>query len=105
MIQVTQETKSGWCVVAVRGRADGEAADELEAALRAALESHPKVAADLGNLDYISSAGLRAVIQAARAAQAKNIEFAVCALSASVKKVFDMSGMHHILKIHGELPC
>jgi anti-sigma B factor antagonist len=105
MIQLTQETKSGWCVVAVRGRADGEAADELEAALRAALESYPKVAADLGNLDYISSAGLRAVIQAARAAQAKNIEFAVCALSASVKKVFDMSGMHHILKIHGELPC
>ena len=105
MIQLTEETKSGWCVVSVRGRADGEAADELEAALRAALESHPKVAADLGNLEYISSAGLRAVIQAARAAQAKNIEFAVCALSASVKKVFDMSGMHHILKIHGELPC
>jgi anti-sigma B factor antagonist len=105
MIQLTQETKSGWCVVAVRGRADGEAADELEAALRAALESNPKVAADLGNLEYISSAGLRAVIQAARAAQTKNVEFAVCALSASVKKVFDMSGMHHILKIHGELPC
>jgi anti-anti-sigma factor len=105
MIQLTQETKSGWWVVGVSGRADAAAADELEAALRAALESHPKVAADLGMLDYISSAGLRAVIQAARAAQAKNAEFAVCSLSAPVKKVFDMSGMHHILSIHGELPC
>jgi anti-anti-sigma factor len=91
--------------VGVQGRADAEAADELESALRAALELHPKVAADLGKLDYISSAGLRAVIQAARAAQAKNAEFAVCSLSAPVKKVFDMSGMHHILRIHGELPC
>ncbi len=105
MIQLTQETKSGWCVVGVRGRADAEAADELEHALRAALESHSKVAADLANLDYISSAGLRAVLQAARAAQTRNAEFAVCSLSAPVKKVFDMSGMHHILRIHGELPC
>jgi anti-anti-sigma factor len=105
MIQLTEETRSGWWVVGVQGRADAEAADELEAALRAALELHSKVAADLARLDYISSAGLRAVIQAARAAQAKNAEFAVCSLSAPVQKVFDMSGMHHILRIHGELPC
>ena len=105
MIQLTEETKSGWWVVGVRGRADAEAAEALEGALRAALDAHPRVAADLAHLDYISSAGLRAVIQAARAAQAKNLEFAVCSLSASVRKVFDMSGMHHILQIHGELPC
>jgi len=105
MIQLTQETRSGWYVVGVRGRAVGETGDELESALRAALEDHSKVAADLGGLDYISSAGLRAVLQAARAAEGKNAEFAVCALSPPVKKVFDMSGMHHVLRIHGELPC
>jgi anti-sigma B factor antagonist len=105
MIQLTQESRSGWCVVGVRGRADAEAADELEGALRAALDLNPKVAADLGQLDYISSAGLRALIQAARAAQSKDAEFAVCSLSDPVKKVFDMSGMQHILRIHGELPC
>jgi len=105
MIQVTQETRSGWYVVGVRGRADSEAADELEGALRAAVETHPKVAADFALLDYISSAGLRAVLQAARAAQAINSEFAVCSPSARVKKVFDMSGLHHVLRIYGELPC
>jgi anti-anti-sigma factor len=105
MIQMTQETRSGWYVVGVRGRADAEAADELESALREAVEAHPKVAADFAALDYISSAGLRAVLQAARAAQARNAEFAVCSLSAPVKKVFDMSGLHHVLRIHGELPC
>jgi anti-anti-sigma factor len=105
MIHVTEETRSGWCVVGVRGRADAEAADELEAALRAAVGKNPKVAADFGALDYISSAGLRAVIQAARAAEATQVEFAVCGLRANIKKVFDMSGLHHILSIHGELPC
>ena len=105
MIQVTEEIKSGWCVVGVRGRADAEAADTLEAALRAAVGKNAKVAADLAAVDYISSAGLRAVIQAARAAEASQVELAVCGLTANVKKVFDMSGLHHILKIHGELPC
>ena len=32
MIQVTEETREGWCVVGVRGRADAESADELIAA-------------------------------------------------------------------------
>jgi len=105
MIEVTQQTRSGWCVVEVRGRADAEAADRLEETLRAALEGHPKVAADFSALDYISSAGIRAVLQAARAAEGRGAEFAVCSLSAPVRKVFDMSGLHHVLKIHGELPC
>ncbi len=105
MIHATQEIKSGWCVVGVTGRADGECADALEAVLRAAVDANLKVAADFSSLDYISSAGIRAVLQAARAAEEKRREFAVCSLSSPVKKVFDMSGLHHILQIHGELPC
>jgi anti-sigma B factor antagonist len=105
MIEVKEETRAGWLVVGVKGRADAEAADQLETALRSAVDRHAKVAADLGSLDYISSAGLRAVLQSARAAQSKDVEFAVCGMSAPVKKVFDMSGMQHVLTIHGELPC
>jgi anti-sigma B factor antagonist len=105
MIQTTQETRSGWCVVSVEGRADAEAAEELESTLRGALGKNDKVAVNLAGLSYISSAGLRAVLQAARAAEAGNAEFAVCSLTASVKKVFDMSGLHHVLRIQGELPC
>jgi anti-anti-sigma factor len=105
MIQVTEQTRSGWCVVGVSGRADAEAAAELEDRLRGAVEKNPKVAADFSSLAYISSAGIRAVLQAARAAQEGKVEFAICSPSSAVKKVFDMSGLHHILTIHGELPC
>ena len=105
MIEATQETRSGWLVVRVKGRADAVSADDLEAALRSAVEQHPKTAADFSDLEYISSAGLRAVLQAARAAQSQEKDFAVCGMSASVKRVFEMSGMHHVLAIHGELPC
>jgi anti-anti-sigma factor len=105
MIQVALETRDGWQVVVVAGRADAEAADELETALRTAIDRHPKVAADFRSLDYISSAGLRAVLQAARAAESRSAEFAVCSLSDPVRRVFDMSGMRHVLRIYGELPC
>jgi anti-sigma B factor antagonist len=105
MIEFTQQKKSGWCVVGVSGRADAEAAEELETQLRSAVQSHSKVAADFSAVSYISSAGIRAVLQAARAAQEGKVEFAVCAPSAPVRKVFDMSGLHHVLTIQGELPC
>jgi len=105
MIQVTEETRAGWCIVGVRGRLDAESADELENALHAAIWKHTKVAADFAAVDYISSAGLRAVIQAARAAEGRDVEFTICSLKAHVKKVFDMSGLHQILHVQGELPC
>ena len=56
-------------------------------------------------LELAHESGLRAVLQAARAAQTRSVEFAVCGMSAPVQKVFQMSGMHHVLTIHGELPC
>ena len=104
-MQLARDVRDGWCVVAVRGRADSETADELEDGLRQAIAQHPKVAADFAAVDYISSAGLRAVLQAARAAEEHNAEFAICQPRPSVKKVFDMSGLDQILQIRGDLPC
>ena len=105
MMQVTQENRDNWCVVTVRGRINSETADELETTLRNAVEQDRKVALDFRGVDYVSSSGLRAVIQGARAAEGKSSEFVVCSLSPAVKRVFDMSGMQHIVKIQGELPC
>jgi len=105
MMQVTEATRNGWRVVTVTGRADHETADALESALRSAVEANSRVAADFSALDYISSVGLRAVVQAARAAQKRGSEFAICGISGMVRKVFEVSGLHQLLQIHGELPC
>jgi anti-anti-sigma factor len=104
MIQLAEETRDGWRVVAVRGRADAESADELESALIAAIYSNVRVAADFAALDYISSAGLRAVINAARAAQVRQAGFVVCSPGARVRKVFEVSGLHEIIQIVEVLP-
>ena len=105
MIQVTEETRKDWRIVTVAGRADGETAVALEAALRSAVEGHTRVVADFTALTYISSAGLRSVLQAARAAQTRGSEFAVCGLNEFVHKVFETTGLNQLLRIYGELPC
>ena len=105
MIEVTEETRNGWRVVTVTGRADSEGADALEKALRSAVEGHDRVVADFKGVNYISSAGLRSVLQAARAAQTRGTEFSVCGLTEFVRKVFATSGLNQLLQIHGELPC
>jgi anti-sigma B factor antagonist len=104
-MEIKQETRAGWCVVSVTGRADAVNAEKMELALDSAVRDNSKVAVDLSNLDYISSAGLRTLLQGARGAQAKSADFVVCSPKPAVKNVFDMSGMHNVIRIQGELPC
>jgi anti-sigma B factor antagonist len=105
MMQIAHETRSGWNIVSLTGRADALAAQELEEALDAAAKVSSKIAVDVSALDYISSAGLRSLLQGARAAQMHQCEFMVCGPRAAVKNVFDISGMQHILRIENALPC
>ena len=102
---ISQQIRSGWCVVSPRGRADSTNSTELETALVSAASNHLKVALDLAALDYISSAGLRAMLQGARAAQTHGADFVVCGAVSSVQKVFEISGMDRLIRIQGALPC
>ena len=69
--------------------ADATTSNDLEAALVAAASGNPRVALNLAELGYISSAGLRAVLQGARAAQQHSAEFVVCAPAPGVQKPGD----------------
>jgi anti-sigma B factor antagonist len=104
-MKITEETRSGWHVIMLNGRADALTADSVEQALKTAAQAHTKIAVDLSGLDYVSSAGVRSFLQGARAAQLSKAEFVVCAPKQSVKDVFKMSGLHNVIRIEGELPC
>lgn len=104
-MEISQDIRSGWCVLSPRGRADSVTSNEFEIALVAAASNHERVALDLAALDYISSAGLRAVLQGARAAQTHHAEFVVCAATAGVRRVFEISGVDRLIRMEGVLPC
>ena len=104
-MKIEQTARLGWSIIKVTGRADAVAAQELEEVLQAAAKPSSKVAVDLSTLDYISSAGLRSLLQGARAAQVNAAEFVVCGAKANVKNVLEISGMQHIMRVEDVLPC
>jgi anti-sigma B factor antagonist len=105
MLDISTAEQAGWFVVKAAGRADAATAQSLEDALQAAAGEQQKIAVDLSGLSYISSAGLRSILQGARFAQAKNAEYVVCSCTPPVLKVLEMSGMQNVLKILKGLPC
>ena len=93
------------CVVPA-GRLDFDAAPGFQQALERLLGGGGKppaaVIVDGSGLEYVSSAGLRAFLLAARAAQRSGVAFALCALQPAVREVFELSGFSRIIPVHAD---
>ena len=57
-----------------------------------------KLVADLAQLDYTSSAGLRVLLNGVKAARQKGGDLRLAAVQPNVKKVLDLSGFMSIMK-------
>lgn len=103
-MNVRLETVGSITVIVPEGRLDfgtaGVFEKQLQDVLGASTAASTAVIIDCGALDYVSSAGLRAILLAARGAQRAGIGFALCALRPPVREVFDLSGFSRIITIH-----
>jgi anti-anti-sigma factor len=87
------------------GRLDFDAAPGFQQTVERVMGSAtkpPAVIIDGAALEYVSSAGLRAFLLAARAAQHAGIRFALCALQPAVREVFDLSGFSRIMSVQAD---
>jgi anti-anti-sigma factor len=100
------ETVSLTTLVIPEGRLDFGAAAEfqkhVEEAIARAGRAPAAVIVDCAALEYVSSAGLRVFLMAARTAKPAGVLFAVCALQPSVREVFDISGFSRIIEVHAD---
>lgn len=84
------------------GRLDGDNAGSHEQALLALVndsEGAQQLTVDLSELDYISSAGLRVLLVAAKAAKRKGGTVVLSAPKASILEVLKISGFDKILPV------
>ena len=89
--------------LAISGRLDSETAREFEVTLTATLDRGVRaLALDLSGLEYVSSAGLRVLLLAAKCAKADAAPFTVFGLQPQVAKVLEVSGFAKILPIAGD---
>ena len=74
--------------------------ERLLEALAGAGEGQPGMAViDFSDVEFISSAGLRAVMIGAKRARADGGKFAVAALTPTVKEIFEISRFHHVVTV------
>ncbi len=93
-------------MVIPEGRLDFSAAaafqQQIEAALAGAGTAPLAVIIECSALDYVSSAGLRVFLLAARASQRAGISFALSALKPAVREVFEVSGFSRLIPVHAD---
>lgn len=94
-MQVTAVRHADAIVVAVTGRIDYMNAEEFKSALQPHLANcgadGDRVVLDLSRLEYISSAGLRVLMIAAKDVRARKGKLAAVALQPVVREIFEIS--------------
>ncbi len=90
-------------VLCPAGRVDGTNVTILQGAVRERLEAgQVRLVFDLVDLNYISSAGLRVFLMAARDLQAQGGKAVFCNLSEQIRQVFEITGFDKILSVRDD---
>ena len=82
----------------VIGRIDTTTAPELEKEISANIEGVNKLVLDFSELDYLSSAGLRVLLQAQKTMN-KQGEMVVRNINETISEIFEVTGFSDILTI------
>lgn len=100
-MEISEDKKSGVVILSVTGRLDASNAAPLEQRLLALIDAgEQRLIIDGAQLDYISSAGLRALLVAAKRLRSGSGEIALAALQDPVKEVLDIAGFSSIFKLY-----
>ena len=99
-MEITNKEANGVVFIKISGRLDAASASDAEKTITEVIDSGTqKVLIDLAELRYISSAGLRTLLVAAKEIKSKGGKIVLCSMIESVKKVFEISGFSTIFDI------
>ena len=97
-MQISTEKENSKLTVTVSGRIDTVTAPELEKYALDHMEGITEMALDLANVEYVSSAGLRALLQIHKD-MSKQGKLKLLNINTSVKEIFGMVGFLRIFTI------
>lgn len=99
-MKVVEEMHDGAGIVAVAGRLDSTTAMEFEDRFVTKAGTYSHVVVDCAELDFVSSAGLRVLLLLKKRLSATGGEVVLCAPTASVREVLDVSGLSDLLPMY-----
>lgn len=99
-MNIEQHLQDGVTVLTIVGRLDGNTSGQLEASfLQAVEQGASRFVFNLSSLEYVSSAGLRSLLLAAKKVKPIQGKLVLAHMNEHVKEVFDMSGFSAIFTI------
>lgn len=103
-MEIVAEKMNDVSVFKLQGRLDSNTAPEFEEKIFNTIKTGAlKMVVDFGNLDYISSAGLRVILKATKELKRSEGKFVLCAMKDYVKEVFEISGFDSFLPIVSDM--
>ena len=94
------ETRSGDVIqIKIDGRVDTTTSPQLQNAILQAFQKGSKLVLDFSGVEYVSSAGLRALLIGQKTANSKGGSMTLVHVADAVLQVFKMSGFSGILHI------
>ena len=99
-MNIDRKQHGDFVVYHLSGSLDAVTAGDLEEEFNSQFDSGIKgYVLDMKSLEYISSAGLRAVLSCRNRSESDNIPFKICDLLKTVKKVFSIAGFSSIMDL------
>ena len=99
MVEINTNTIDDIHRITVAGEIDASSSIELDNVLKEAAVSFKKIVIDLGQLDYISSAGLGVFISYLEELKNQNISLVIFGMQEKVSEVFNILGLQHLMNI------
>jgi anti-sigma B factor antagonist len=101
-MQISTEDQKQAVAIAVTGRVDSSTAPDLESALKKLVEADKvRIVLDLAGVEYMSSAGLRAMVSTLKAVKRVNGDLRLARPSPRVEEVLRLAGLTSIFSIYG----
>ena len=99
-MEIAVENRQGVAVAKVLLKElDAGNAGEFKAAMAPILEANSKLVIDLGELQFVDSSGLGALLSCLRQMTAKNGDLKLCRMTKQVRATFELVRMHRIFEI------
>ncbi len=103
-LNIDADINDGIVVAQVDGRVDTTTSVEFEAGIQALFApEHRQVVLDFRGVDYVSSAGLRAVLLLARAAEEANCKMKIAGMNSDVRSIFEVTGFQKVVPVFDDV--
>lgn len=100
-MQYSEERTGKYYVLNVSGRLDASTSSSFEEKLTSIIDSGEKnILINFKELDYISSMGLRVLLQAAKKVKVNQGSISLCEMKDNILEVFDIAGFTQVFQIY-----